>query len=97
VFRIDLAEFGLGSLRVLFGREPDAGRTAVYLDVMPMSAYRQPAATNPRRWATRALGALAVAARASAIRRRRPTPRQASKNARPKSMRRLLCSEGFLS
>jgi hypothetical protein len=64
VFRIDLAEFGLGTVRVVFSRTPAA---AVHLDVMPMSMRKQPAATNPRRWAT---GALAVATAAVVVRRR---------------------------
>ncbi len=49
-FRIDLAEFGLGSIRVVFSREPGVGTTGVHLDVMPLSAYKRPARTNPRLW-----------------------------------------------
>lgn len=67
VFRIDLGGFGLGTLRVVFSRGPAAGTTALHLDVMPLSLYRQPAATNPRRWFT---GALAVTTTAIAVRRR---------------------------
>ncbi|TMR89365.1 serine hydrolase domain-containing protein [Nonomuraea basaltis] len=72
-FRIDLAEFGPVTLRVVFSREPGAGTTAVHLDVMPLSLQKQPAATNPRRWLT---GALAVATTAIAIRRHRAIRRQ---------------------
>jgi CubicO group peptidase (beta-lactamase class C family) len=43
-FRIDLAGFGLGTFRVVFGREPSAGTTALHLDVMPMTLYKRPAA-----------------------------------------------------
>jgi len=65
-FRVDLSEFGIGTGRVLFSREPAAGATALHLDLIPMSLYRQPAMTNPRRWAT---GTLAAAATAMAVRR----------------------------
>ena len=64
----------MGSVRVVFGREPDAGVTSVHLDVMPISLYKQPAITNPRLWTTGVLGALGVAGAAIMIRRRRPTP-----------------------
>ena len=61
-FRIDLSASGLGSMRVVFSRGPDA----VHLDVMPVTAYRQPSATNPRLWTQ---AALAVAG-TSVVRRR---------------------------
>jgi hypothetical protein len=70
VFRVDLAQFGMGTLRVVFSHEATTGTTAVHLDVFPMSAHKQPASTNPRRWVT---GALAVAATAIAARRRHAT------------------------
>jgi len=65
-FRIDLSEFGIGTARVVFGREPR--ERSIHLDLAPMSLRKQPAATNPRRWAT---GALAAATVTMAIRRRR--------------------------
>jgi CubicO group peptidase (beta-lactamase class C family) len=71
VFRIDLSEFGLGSMRVLFSHEPEEGTTALHLDLMPMSLHRQPAVTNPRLWATGALAAVASGTAATAIVRRR--------------------------
>ena len=58
VFRIDL---GPTTSRVVFSGEPGAGITAAHLELMPLSLHKQPATTNPRRWATGALGALAVA------------------------------------
>jgi CubicO group peptidase (beta-lactamase class C family) len=70
VFRVDLAQFGMGTLRVVFSHEATTGTTAVHLDVFPMSAHRQPASTNPRRWVT---GALAVATTAIAARWRHTT------------------------
>jgi len=66
-FRIDLSEFGLGTLRVVFGRDPERGTMAVHLDVMPVSAFKRPAAANPRLWAQ---GAVAVGATSLLGRRR---------------------------
>ena len=73
VFRIDLSAFGLGTPRVVFSREPGVGTTAVHLESAPLlsSFDKQPARRNPRPWATGALGALAVASTATAVRRRR--------------------------
>jgi hypothetical protein len=68
VFRIDL---GPTTSRVVFSHQPETGTTAAHLDLMPLSLHKQPATTNPRRWATGALGALAVATTATANRRRR--------------------------
>jgi CubicO group peptidase (beta-lactamase class C family) len=70
VFRIALPWFGIGTGRVIFSREPGVGTTALHLDFAPLSFQKQTARTNPRVWATGALGALAVATTASAVRRR---------------------------
>jgi CubicO group peptidase (beta-lactamase class C family) len=70
VFRIDLSKFGIGTGRVVFGQEPGKETTALLIDFFPPSLQKRPATTNPRRWATGALGALAVATTASAVRRR---------------------------
>jgi CubicO group peptidase (beta-lactamase class C family) len=70
-FRIDLSGFGIGAARVVFSREPATGRTALHLDLMPLSAWKQPPATNPRLWAAGAAGGLAAATVALAARRRR--------------------------
>jgi CubicO group peptidase (beta-lactamase class C family) len=74
VFRIELPWFGIGTARVIFSQQPGVGTTAVHLDFGPLSFQKQPATTNPRRWATGAIGALAVAATATAVRRRRSGP-----------------------
>jgi len=73
VFRIDLSDVGLGTPRVVFSREPEVGTTAVHLESAPalVSFDKQPATKNPRLWATGALGAVAVTAAATAVRRRR--------------------------
>jgi hypothetical protein len=69
VFRLDLAEFGLGSMRVVFGR--DAGKVSrVHLEVMPLTLQKRPDSRNPRKWATGALGALAVGTAVGTARRR---------------------------
>ena len=69
-FRIALPWFEIGTDRVIFSREPGVGTTALHLDFAPLSFQKQNARTNPRLWAAGALGALAVAATASAVRRR---------------------------
>ena len=72
LFRIDLAEYEMGSILVAFSRQADAGPMAVHLEApMPLSLHMQSSTTNPRRWAQGALGALAVAGTATAVRRRR--------------------------
>jgi CubicO group peptidase (beta-lactamase class C family) len=75
VFRIDLSGLGLGTVRVVFSREPGVGATAVHLEFAPalLSFDKQPAMKNPRRWATGALGAVAAASTATAARRCRPS------------------------
>jgi hypothetical protein len=71
VFRIDLSEYGIGSARIVFGRDPRSGPLQVHLDVLPLSLQKQPAAKNPRLWVTGALGALTVVTAATAVRQRR--------------------------
>ena len=48
-FQIDFSDFGLDTFPVVFSR--DRGTTAVHFDAMPVSAWKRPEATNPRRWA----------------------------------------------
>ena len=55
VFRIDFS--GMGTTRVLFGREPVGGTTMVpELGAMPLPLRKQPDNKNPRMWAMAALG-----------------------------------------
>jgi hypothetical protein len=65
LFRIDLSEYDLGSLRVAFSQDESGHVDAVHLDVMPLSAYKRAETSNPRRWAegVAALGATAVIGR----------------------------------
>jgi CubicO group peptidase (beta-lactamase class C family) len=71
VFRIDLSQHGLGTARIVFSREPEAGTTRIHTDMFPLSLRKQPATKNPRLWVTGALGVLAVAATTMALWRRR--------------------------
>ena len=71
IFRIALPLFGSGTCRVAFSQEPSVGTTALHLDFGPMSFPKQPASRNPRGWAMGTGGALALAATAAAIGRRR--------------------------
>jgi CubicO group peptidase (beta-lactamase class C family) len=71
VFRIDLSEFGIGTARVVFSRDPKAGTTSIHLDLAPLSLHKQAAMKNPRWRAAGVVGALGVATTAIAARRRR--------------------------
>ena len=66
VFRVDASGFGMGSARIVFGRDPD-GTMTVQPDVMPLSLRKQPDVTNPRRWAMAALTAAAAGVAMSGI------------------------------
>jgi hypothetical protein len=68
-FRVDLSGSGTSTARIVFGPEPRTGTTTAHLSLMPLSLQKQPATTNPRYWATGALGLIAVAATAAASRR----------------------------
>lgn len=61
LFRIDLSEYGMGSIRVAFSPESGAQPTAVHLEApMPLSATKRPSTTNPRLWAESALAVATV-------------------------------------
>ncbi len=68
VFRMDLSEFGLGTARVVFSREPGGGISEVHIDFFLPSLEKRSAATNPRLWVN---AAVAVAMTAIAVRRHR--------------------------
>ena len=73
VFRFKLPWFGAGTDtgRVLFSRKPGVGVTGMHFDFVPISLAKQPAATNPRPWATGVAAAMGVAAAVTAVGRRR--------------------------
>jgi CubicO group peptidase (beta-lactamase class C family) len=66
VFRMDLSEFGLGTARVVFSREPGGGISEVHIDFFLPTLEKRSAATNPRLWVN---AAVAVAMTAIAVRR----------------------------
>jgi len=72
-FRIDMSELGIGTGRILFGKEPGAAdhspATAAHFDLTPMTAYRRRAITNPRPWVQGAAAALTGAAGYGLVRR----------------------------
>jgi CubicO group peptidase (beta-lactamase class C family) len=73
VFRIDLSSLGMDTGRLVFSRSPHAGVTGFHLDlgIALLSFDKQPAARNPRPWVSGALGAVAAATTANAVRRHR--------------------------
>jgi CubicO group peptidase (beta-lactamase class C family) len=75
LFRIDLSQYGMGSILVAFDRESDTGPMAIHLEApMPWSLHKQPSTTNPRRWAAGALGVAAASILGrKGVRRRRRT------------------------
>jgi CubicO group peptidase (beta-lactamase class C family) len=70
VFRIDLSDFGIGTARVVFSRDPGGAATQVHLDLIPLTLRKQPSAKNPGLWVTGVFGALAIAASVVALRKR---------------------------
>ena len=74
IFRIDLSGLGLGTSRVVFSRSPHTGVTAFHLDLgfSPLLSFdKQPNARDPRYWVNSALGVVAAATTANAVRRHR--------------------------
>jgi CubicO group peptidase (beta-lactamase class C family) len=65
VFRMDLEEFGT---RVVFDRGAGEATTRLHLDLMPLTLDKRSGSSNPRRWLVGALGAIAVATTARAVR-----------------------------
>lgn len=70
VFRIDLAEFGMATARIVFSREAGLGTTALHSDLGVLSLHRQQA-TKATSVTTTAIAARLVGTTAIALRRRR--------------------------
>ncbi len=70
VFRVDASQFGMGTARILFSRDPRTGTMRMHLDLMPISLHRVRAGSGPQRGIAAAAGAVALVA-AIAVRRRR--------------------------
>jgi hypothetical protein len=73
-FRIEFSGLGMATIpmQVVFSREPASGTVTIHVDLQSVSAERQPARSNPRRWVT---GALAVAGGSVVVERLRGTRR----------------------
>jgi hypothetical protein len=71
-FRIDFSEFGFGTFPIVFSREPETRTTAVHFGLMPLTAQKRSATTNPRLWVE---GAVALGTAAVLGRRLRTTRR----------------------
>jgi hypothetical protein len=69
VFRIDLLQYGLGTVRVVFSRDPSGATTGIHIDGILLSAYKHSRSTNPRALAAGAVGVLAAATTVKALRR----------------------------
>jgi CubicO group peptidase (beta-lactamase class C family) len=78
IFRLDLSGFGLGSVRVVFGRDVASEMAALHADLggQPLSLTRRPTEGRARAPLTAALGALLVAAAARSVIRHRHGPRR---------------------
>ncbi len=42
VFRIDLSQFGIGMMRVVFSLGPEPGASSLHMDVMPLGLHKRP-------------------------------------------------------
>ena len=78
LFRLDLSGFGLGTVRVVFGRDVVSDTAAIHADLggQPLSLIRRPTEGRARAPLTAALGALLVAAAARSVMRRRQRSRE---------------------
>jgi CubicO group peptidase (beta-lactamase class C family) len=80
IFRLDLSGFGLGTVRVVFGRDIGSDTAAIHADLggQPLSLIRRPTEGRARAPLTAALGALLVAAAARSVMRRHQRSREAA-------------------
>lgn len=61
-FRIELPDEGFEPIRVVFAQDGRGATDRLCVDIMPVTLDKQPATTNPRRWAVGAVGTLGAAA-----------------------------------
>jgi CubicO group peptidase (beta-lactamase class C family) len=73
VFRLDLSEVGMSTIRVVFGRDVASGRAAVHTSLggQPLSLIRRPTEGRARALLAAALGGLLVATATQSVTRRR--------------------------
>ncbi len=69
-FRITPPDDAMDPIHIVFAQNPAGATDRLCLDIMPLVMRKQPDATNPRRWATGAVGALGAAVLATAVSRR---------------------------
>jgi CubicO group peptidase (beta-lactamase class C family) len=67
VFRLDLSEQELGTVKVVFSQDPGGETTGLHVEMPPLTLLKRRGTMNPRRWVA---GALGVAATAIVLRRR---------------------------
>ena len=72
VFRLDLSNYGLGTVRVVFSRDGSGETTRLHFDGILLSAEKYRRSINPRLWAASAVGVLAAASAVRALRPARP-------------------------
>jgi hypothetical protein len=72
VFQVDLSGLGMGTVRVVFGRDIASGTPAIHADLagQPVSLVRRPTARMAGPWLSASLAALVVAAATRPARRR---------------------------
>jgi hypothetical protein len=72
VFQVDLSGLGMGTVRIVFGRDVGGGAPAIHADLagQPVSLVRRPTARMAGPWLGAGLAALAVAAAPRPARRR---------------------------
>ncbi len=75
VFRLDLSEQELGTIKVVFSQGPGGETTGLHAEMPPLTLVKRRAVMNPRRMVA---GAVGVAATAIALRRRRKRKREGS-------------------
>ena len=70
-FRLDMRDVGMATSKVVFSQAESLRTDAVHLDMMPLTLRKQPASTNPRRWAIAGLAGFGIAMAARRGRGRR--------------------------
>jgi CubicO group peptidase (beta-lactamase class C family) len=68
LFRLDVADLGLGTWPVAFSQNGDGTVAALHLGPMPMSLARRPGYRNPARWVAAGAGAAGVTSAAAVLR-----------------------------
>lgn len=69
-FRITPPDEAMEPIHLVFAQDTAGATDRLCLDIMPLVMLKQPDATNPRRWATGTVGAIAATALATAVSRR---------------------------